>query len=81
VIGVFVTLNPPTKPMMDEAFAAGYYAPEHLGKQHTAPKIQIVTIDELLSGKEIQYPRMLVSTFKKAQRKYKEIGPTQDDLL
>ena len=49
VIGVFITLESPTKPMKQEALAAGYYSPEHLAKEHTAPKIQIVTIAELLS--------------------------------
>jgi site-specific DNA-methyltransferase (adenine-specific) len=81
VIGVFVTLESPSKPMKQEALAAGYYAPQHLAKQHTAPKLQIVTIAELLDGIEIQYPRMLVTTFKKAERKYKEGGPKQDELL
>jgi site-specific DNA-methyltransferase (adenine-specific) len=80
-IGVFITLEPPSKPMKSEALAAGYYAPQHLAKEHTAPKIQMVTIAELLSGIEIQYPRMLVTTFKKAERKYKEGGPKQVEFL
>ncbi len=80
-IGVFITLNPSTKPMRDEALAAGYYSPEHLAKQHAAPKIQIVTIAELLNDAQIQYPRMLVTTFKKAERKYKEVAPQQEELL
>ena len=81
VIGVFVSLEDPSKPMKQEALAAGYYAPEHLPKEHTAPKIQIVTIAELLAGTEIRYPRLLVSTFKQAPRKYKETGPQQEELL
>jgi site-specific DNA-methyltransferase (adenine-specific) len=81
VIGVFISLEPASKPMKQEALAAGYYAPQHLAKEHTAPKIQIVTIAELLNGFEIQYPRMLVTTFKKAERKYKDVGPKQDELL
>jgi len=81
VIGVFVTLESPSKPMNQEALAAGYYAPQHLAKEHTAPKIQIVTIAELLGGAQIKYPRMLVTTFKKAERKYKDGGPKQDELL
>jgi len=80
VIGAFVTLEPPTKPMKDEALTAGYYSPEHLAKQHTAPKIQILTIAELLSGAQLRYPRMLVTTHKQAPRKYKERGPKQGDL-
>jgi len=81
VIGAFITLEPPTKPMLTEALSAGYYSPEHLGKEHTAPKIQILTISELFQGAQIKYPRLLVSTFKRAQRKYKETGPKQESFL
>jgi DNA modification methylase len=81
VIGVFITLEPPTKPMRDEALAAGYYAPERLAKEHTAPKIQIVSIAELLSGVQIRYPRMLAATFKKAERKYKDNGTEQKNWI
>ncbi len=79
-IGVFITLESPTGPMKDEALAAGYYSPERLAKEHTALKIQIVTIGELLGGVQIRYPRMLVTTFKRAERKYKD-SPQQDNLL
>jgi adenine specific DNA methylase Mod len=81
VIGAFITLESPTKPMRDEALSAGHYAPEHLAKEHTSPKIQILTIAELLSGAQIRYPRMLVTTFKKAARQYKDSGPKQGSLL
>lgn len=81
VIGAYLTLETPTKPMKDEALVAGYYTPEHLAKEHTVPKIQIVTIAELLDGAGIRYPRMLVTTFKKAERKYKDPGPAQGTLL
>ncbi len=81
VIGVFISFEEFSKPMKQEALSAGYYAPEHLQKEHTAPKIQTVTIAELLAGVEIRYPRLLVTTFKRAQRKYKETGPIQEELL
>jgi site-specific DNA-methyltransferase (adenine-specific) len=81
VIGAFITLQEPTKPMLKEALEAGYYAPEHLAKKHTAPKIQILTIEDLLSGAELKYPRMLVSTFRRAQRQFKDQGPKQGSLL
>jgi len=79
-MGAFLTLEQPTKPMMNEALAAGYYAPEHLAKEHTAPKIQILTIADLLNGAQLRYPRMLVSTFKQAPRKFKEPAMKQGDL-
>lgn len=78
-IGVLITLNPPTKPMKDEAISAGYYAPEYLEKEHIAPKIQILTISDLFTGSRIRYPRLLVTTFKQAQRKFED--PAQQNLL
>jgi len=71
VIGVFITLNEPTKPMKKEAISAGFYEPEYLpGKKYS--RIQILTIKELLKGKNVEYPRILETTFKKAQRKTKK---------
>jgi DNA modification methylase len=48
-IGLFITLAEPTKPMMTEAVSAGYYESPYMG---TVPKIQILTIIDLLSGNE-----------------------------
>ena len=55
-IALFITLNPPTRPMQEEATAAGFYEPEHF-PDHRFPRVQILTIEELLSGVEPQYPR------------------------
>ena len=76
-IGILITLEEPTKPMLQEAVTAGYYEPEHFpGYQY--PRIQILTIRELLDGKEAQYPRMAPSaTFKRAQRHRKSIEDQQ----
>ncbi len=71
VIGAFVTLQEPTEPMKTEAASAGFYEAKALGKKY--PKIQIITIAELLSGKELQYPRLDVATFRKAPRKAKRV--------
>lgn len=46
-IGLFVTLAEPTKPMITEALSAGYYA----SPKGDFQKIQILTIEDLLSGK------------------------------
>lgn len=46
-IGLFVTLAEPTRPMITEALSAGFY---HSPKGDV-PKIQILTIEDLLSGK------------------------------
>lgn len=53
-MGIFITLNNPTKNMINEAAEAGYYHSKEYDKKY--PKIQIVTIEELLNGKEIQAP-------------------------
>ena len=31
-IALFITLNPPTRPMIEEAAAAGFYEPEHFSE-------------------------------------------------
>ncbi len=61
-IGVFITLNPPSKDMKQEAGDAGYYESEYFNKKY--PKIQILTIDELFSGAAVNMPSEL-TTFKK----------------
>ncbi len=68
-IGAFLTLEEPTEPMRREAASAGFYEAEAIGKKY--PKIQILTIAELLAGKELQYPRLDIATFRKAPRKAK----------
>jgi hypothetical protein len=66
-IGLFVTLNPPTKPMLVEATAAGFYTSPATGAQF--PRIQVLTVEDLLAQKETpRYPRLDAGglTFKKA---------------
>jgi hypothetical protein len=63
--------------MLQEAAAGGFYEPEHFpGNQYL--RLQILTIKELLEGKEAQYPRMAPpATFKRAQRHRKSIEDQQ----
>ena len=63
-IGVFLSLEPPTSPMRREAASAGFY--ESPWGKH--PRIQLLTIEDLLGGKSIDYPQATDVTFKKAQR-------------
>jgi len=70
VMGAFITLEPPTEPMKKEAATAGFYTPKHY-PDRKYPKIQIRTVEELLSGKQLEYPRMREGTFKEAKRKLK----------
>ena len=53
-IGVFITLEEPTQPMRREAASSGFYFSP--GWQKNYARIQILTIEELLAGKGIEYP-------------------------
>ncbi len=70
-IGVLITLEDATKPMRTEAAAAGIYK-SPWGKRGSEdlhyPRLQILTIAELLEGKGIDYPHMSNVTFKRAPR-------------
>ena len=68
-IGVLITLREPTKPMLTEAAAGGFYESKDFPGRY--PRLQILTIAELLEGKKIQYPEHRVETFAKAERKTK----------
>jgi hypothetical protein len=56
--------------MEAEAASAGWYTPEHFPDSHY-PRIQILTIEELLKGsKRAEYPRLAPeATFRRAARR------------
>ncbi len=64
-MAMLVTLEPPTKPMRQEAVEAGMY--ESPGWNREFPKVQILTIEELLDGKKPDVPPMR-ATFQRAER-------------
>jgi site-specific DNA-methyltransferase (adenine-specific) len=65
-IGVFLTFDPPTKPMLKEAAEAGFYKSTD---GTTYPKLQILTVQQILDGKQPEYPlHRRDATFKKAPR-------------
>lgn len=67
-IGVLITLQEPTPPMRSEAAGAGFY-PSPALESVPFPRLQILTIAELLAGKGIAYPRHRVRvTFKRAPK-------------
>ena len=73
-IGVFITLQPSTEPMRQDALSAGIYTPEHFPDQQH-PRVQILTIDELLAGNNVAYPRGGVpATFRQAPRRRRSQG-------
>jgi hypothetical protein len=65
-IGILISMEAPTKPMLKEAAEAGFYKPP--GLQDKYPRIQILTIEDLLAGKQVAHPRLLDATFKKAPK-------------
>ena len=67
-LALFVTLNTPSGPMEQEALEAGFYTPEAF-PDHNFPRVQILTIEDLLSGAQAEYPRYAPSaTFQRAPR-------------
>ena len=52
-IGILVTLQNPTKPMLTEAVIKGYYN-SPLGSDY--PRIQILTIENIMNGKKPDIP-------------------------
>jgi hypothetical protein len=65
-IGVLISMEQPTKPMLKEAAEAGFYKSPDIHKSF--PRLQILTIDELLNGKQVEYPRLLDVTYKQAPK-------------
>jgi site-specific DNA-methyltransferase (adenine-specific) len=65
-IGVLISMEEPTKPMQTEAVTAGFFESKTWGKKY--PKIQLLTVAELLAGKTIEMPpiKQVGATFKKA---------------
>jgi len=66
-IGLFVTLEEPTKPMMEEAALAAFYHSELTGRDYQ--RIQILSIKDLLeNGKKPDLPLFVMPAFEKARR-------------
>ena len=79
-MGFFVTLAEPTGPMSKESVAFGFYDEPRFGAEY--PKLQILTIEGLMSGTERpRYPDLSLgrSTFKRAQ--IEDVSGEQGKLL
>ncbi len=63
-MGLFVTLVPPTKPMETEAVASGFWETDW----GQVPRVQILTIEQLLSGAAPRIPMSRPDAFKKAAK-------------
>jgi DNA modification methylase len=74
-IGVLICLEKPTKPMLKEAAEAAFYKTNDWGD---FPRLQILTIEDLLGGKTIHKPQGAgEATFKKAPRAKAAAGNMQ----
>jgi site-specific DNA-methyltransferase (adenine-specific) len=66
-IGLFITLEEPSKPMLLEASTAGVYTSPISGKDY--PKIQILSIRQLLEEHtKPMLPLLLMPTYQQAER-------------
>ena len=75
-MGLLVTLKSPTRPMEQEAGAAGFYVPEHFPDRQF-PRVQIATIEDLLNGSGPDVPRLGLAdapTFRRAARRRSSEG-------
>ncbi|GER87587.1 restriction endonuclease subunit M [Dictyobacter vulcani] len=71
-IGVFITLESPSRDMITESVSAGFYHSVGWGQDY--PHIQILTIDDLLRGRvQLKMPPQF-GTFKQASRVEKRIA-------
>lgn len=78
-IGVFLTLEEASREMETEAASAGFYRSDLWQKDY--PKIQILSVEELLNGAEVRIPPTPTGSeaFKKAEKAEKK-GPKQAEL-
>jgi len=76
-MGVFITLQEPTKEMLKEAFSAGMYHSPNWNRDY--PRLQILTIAALLNGAAVNMPPT-AKTYKKAQKETIQDGEQQSFL-
>ncbi|MBA3342017.1 MAG: site-specific DNA-methyltransferase [Gemmatimonadaceae bacterium] len=71
-IGVLLSFETPTRPMRSDAASAGFY--ESPWGRH--PRLQLLTVAELLEGKTIDYPRTagINRTYKQAPRAMRKVA-------
>ena len=67
-IGIFITLEPPGQPMLTEAVSAGFYQLPGWGFSKDFPRIQILTIEDLLHHHVDAKIPSQTRTFKRAGR-------------
>jgi DNA modification methylase len=79
-IGVLISLQESTQPMRAEAASAGFYTSPWSGDHF--PRLQLLTVRELLDGKGIAFPRYTANvTFKQAPRTRERQAGVQSALM
>jgi DNA modification methylase len=73
-MGVLITMQAPTRDMRKEAASAGFYTAGAMGNY---PRIQLITVEELLDGKNIDAPPTAYGTFRRAPRVRRPTGKAQ----
>lgn len=82
-IGVLISMREPTRPMREEAASAGQYesGSEGVGAWVPHPRIQLLTVEELLAGKRIDMPRLMGSLAFPRAPKVERRRPTTEPLF
>ena len=71
-MAALIALEEPTQPTRTEAAEAGFYHAGGLGLEKTVPRLQILTVQELLEGRKLELPQAHgAATFQKAPRQPK----------
>jgi DNA modification methylase len=75
-IGVLLSFDAPTKPMRADAASMGFYD-SPWGKH---PRLQLLTVAELLAGASVDYPKTagVNQTYKQAPRQLKKVAEQRD---
>jgi len=73
-----VTLEEPSKPMLAEAAGAEMFHSELADRDY--PRVQIITIRELLDGRKPQIPLLVLPTYQQAEKIDQE-SPGQEKLF
>jgi len=65
-MGVLVCLRPPTREMRQEAIAEGHYESQLMGRKY--PRLQILTVADILNGIGVEMPPTRAGIFAQAER-------------
>jgi DNA modification methylase len=75
-LGLFLTLEPPSRPMVEEAAAAGVFYSELAKREY--PRVQLLTIEDLLAGKRPALPLLVLPTYQPATRVEKQAAEQRE---